>query len=109
MYVSVCVLNPLNEELIYRGVLIFAFGNLIGDFTIVIPAAFLLNLVVHLYQGVGTLLFHALFFLTAVAILFSPLGLLGAVSFHFAGDLIPIATFPVQLRRWVALRQGRRA
>lgn len=107
-FISCCMINPCTEEILYRGILVYALGEAIGNFTIPVIAGLLLNLATHFYQGPANLIFHSFFFAACVSILFSPLGLLGAVSFHFAGDLVPVVTFRHQMDRWVMRRRAAR-
>jgi hypothetical protein len=99
--VPVFFLNPLTEELIHRGVLIYALGIHIGNFALPVIIGLILNLLMHLYQGPVALISHIFFFAIVISILFSPLGIVGAVGFHFAGDVVPIVTFRKQMLRWV--------
>jgi membrane protease YdiL (CAAX protease family) len=99
MAIAGCVLNPVNEEIIYRGILIGLLGHLLGSYLPAVLAGLVLTLGVHLYQGWRALPFHAIFFAFATLLLFSALGLVGAIGLHFAADLWP----DLQTRRRVDL------
>jgi membrane protease YdiL (CAAX protease family) len=106
--VATCLLNPVTEELMYRGILVLLFGSLIGSYVFSISIGLLLCLGAHLYQGPRQLPYHALFYAFTVALLFSPLGLVGSVGLHFAGDLLPSVQSRRNVREWKAHLQRRR-
>jgi hypothetical protein len=43
----------------------------------------------HIYQGKLQIATHVTFYTIVVALLYSPFGLIGAIGFHFAGDIYP--------------------
>lgn len=106
--VAICVFNPVTEEFIYRGVLVYMVGSMIGSFVATVSVGFLLNLLTHLYQGRVPMISQMLFYALAVSLLFSPLGLAGAVGLHVVGDLVPMVYFPRQIRPWADRRRRRR-
>jgi hypothetical protein len=108
MFVGVCLLNPVTEELVERGVLVYLLGLLIGSLPLAWAIGLLIHIGVHLYQP-STALWSQLFFYGLVAaLLLSPAGLMGAIGFHFMGDLVPVLTFRGQLRRYRARHRERR-
>lgn len=97
--------NPFTEEIVMRGVLIHQWGALLGSPVVPIVVGALLNAALHLYQGWRMTLWHALFFTTAVALLYSPWGLGAAIVAHVFGDVLPIVSLRRSLRR---VRKDRR-
>jgi hypothetical protein len=53
--------------------------------------------------------YHLAFYSAAVGLLFSPLGLVGAIGFHFGADLLPVIQYRAQLRAYRAARRARRS
>ena len=90
--IAIILLNPLTEEAMFRGVLVYHFSNTSGYVILPLVLGFAANVFNHTHQGARLQVFHACFFAVAVALLYSPLGLLGAIGFHFGGDLVPIIT-----------------
>lgn len=86
---AVCLLNPITEELLFRGILVHQFGILLSLPLLAIAIGFLINLGNHIYQGIWQITTHLPFFIIAVVLLYSPFGLLGAIGFHIAGDAYP--------------------
>lgn len=106
MLIPVCLLNPITEEVVFRGVLVYALGTLVGSHALTVGVGLVLTLLAHTYQGSQALVSHVFFYAVVIGLLFSPLGLLGAIGFHFAGDIVPVATFGYQMRRWVRRRRA---
>ncbi len=98
--VAVCVLNPFTEEVIYRGVLVYYLGHQTGYIAAAVLIGLTLSVLAHAYQGLWMAPFHLLFHGTAIALLFSPLGLFGCFGMHFAGDLVPVVLFRKSMVRW---------
>lgn len=75
--------NPVFEEVIYRGVFVYYVGMYMG-----IAAGVTLGLVscvwLHLYFGVNRIPVIVCFFAVNVLLLYSPLGLVGSIAFHIA-------------------------
>jgi hypothetical protein len=94
------VLNPVTEEFWMRGVLVYHLGRVLGSAPLAIVVGFVACMLVHLYQGVGMLTWHAAFFFGAVIVLYGEFGLVGAIGFHLAGDLWPALTADRHLRAW---------
>jgi membrane protease YdiL (CAAX protease family) len=93
------VLNPFNEELVMRGILIHQWGLLLGSPILPIALGFALNATMHGYQGARLQAWHALFFATAVYLLYSPWGLTAAITAHVLGDVFPFLYLRHNLRR----------
>jgi hypothetical protein len=87
--VAVMIVNPVTEELILRGVLVYQWGLLLGSPVVPILVAFVLNALLHAYQGWRMQVWHALFFCVAVTLLYSPWGLAAAITAHVFGDVMP--------------------
>jgi membrane protease YdiL (CAAX protease family) len=83
MTVAVCLINPIAEELIFRGILVYQLGLALGSFQLPIVLGLLVSLANHAYQGRRAILLHTLYYLFAVTLLFSPMGLMGAIGMHF--------------------------
>ena len=96
-FVATCLFNPVIEEIMYRGILVSLFGTLIGSYLVSVTIGIFLCLGAHLYQGTRALPYHGLFYAFSVFLLFSPLGLVGAIGMHFAADFFPF----VRSRAWV--------
>lgn len=105
-WVAICLLNPIAEEIIYRGFLIFALGVLLDNFLLAGVIGISLGIAAHIYQGTFNLPFHLGFALLACGLMFSPLGLVASIGFHFAGDIIPVSSIRSEWKAW--LRRNRR-
>jgi hypothetical protein len=88
------------EELLFRGVLVYQTSLVLGSAWLPIAAGLAATIGNHWYQGRQAMLFHIPFFAIVVALLFSPLGLAGAIGFHVAGDVLPMFWFRQQLRQF---------
>lgn len=104
--VDLCVLNPVTEELIYRGVLVYGLGVLVGSHAAPVALGLALTLGGHAYQGPKELITHFVFYAVVVSLLFSPLGLVAAIGCHFGGDLIPVLRMKRQMKNWVRKRRA---
>ena len=102
-------LNPVTEELVTRGILVFMFSEFLGSIWPPIILGVLLNLGVHAYQGTWTLIAHALFFTATIGVLYSPLGLIGCVGLHFVADLVPLVFFRNNMLAYKAARRSLRS
>jgi membrane protease YdiL (CAAX protease family) len=106
--VALC-LNPFTEEMIFRGIMVRQLHELSGSLVLAVAVGLVLCLLVHLYQGLQFLPFHAAFFAVAISILYSPLGMAGAVGLHLAGDLFPVLDLSLAMRRsWGSWRAALR-
>jgi membrane protease YdiL (CAAX protease family) len=97
--IAFMVFNPFTEELVMRGILIHQWGQLLGSPLLPIAVGFGLNATLHWYQGWRMQLWHALFFTTAVCLLYSPWGLTAAITAHVFGDVLPFLALRNNLRR----------
>jgi membrane protease YdiL (CAAX protease family) len=93
------VFNPFTEELVMRGILIHQWGLLLGSPVLPIVVGFVLNALLHWYQGWRMQFWHALFFAVAVSLLYSRWGLIAAITAHVFGDLVPVINLRRQLLR----------
>lgn len=100
--------NPFVEELVMRGVLIHQWGVILGSPVVPIIVGFLLNALLHIYQGWRMQMWHGLFFTVAVTLLYSPWGLPAAMVAHVFGDVLPLMTLRNQLRYVRRKRQRER-
>ena len=98
-YISVCVLNPFLEELIFRGILVSLLAYQSGSLVLAVMLGLSASIVAHLYQGWRLAPFHVLFHGMAIALLFSPGGLLSCIAMHFAGDFLPVVKGGQRMRR----------
>ena len=89
LIISLVLLNPIYEEFLFRGILVLKFGLLIGNFYITIIIGYTVFIILHLYQGISVIFQHTLHYIFFILILFSPLGLIGVIGFHFGSDLFP--------------------
>ena len=104
--IAIMVFNPFTEELMMRGVLIHQWALFIGSAAIPIAIGFVLNSLLHWYQGWRMQLWHAMYFVIAVGLLYSKWGLIAAITAHVFGDVMPF----VGLRRnLLRARKERRA
>jgi membrane protease YdiL (CAAX protease family) len=94
------LLNPVTEELLYRGFLVFYLGHLFDSVLLFSILGIAVCMAIHLYQGVRMLPFHAGFCLVSILILFSPLGIVGCIGMHFAGDFFPLTQIKQQQQAW---------
>ena len=106
---AICVFNPIVEELLFRGILVHQFGLILGSATIPILSGLAAHLANHIYQGTWGLATHVPFFMLATALLYSPAGLLGAVGFHVAGDLLPVRGMKNAMLRYRDRHRRRRS
>ena len=104
-YIGVCLLNPFVEEIIFRGILVFLLAYTVDNVFLAIAVGLTASIAAHLYQGWVLMPFHLLFHGTAIALLFSPGGLVSCIAFHVAGDVVPVGLNSLRSRR--RLRQLR--
>ena len=96
-WVALCIFNPVIEELLFRGVLVYQTALAVRSVWWPIAAGLIVNIGTHWYQGARSMRIHVPFYFISVALLFSPLGLAGAIGFHVAGDVVPMLSFRRQL------------
>jgi membrane protease YdiL (CAAX protease family) len=100
MWIGVCLLNPITEELMFRGILIYQLSEAIGNTELPLLLGFCVTLANHAYQGPRSVFLHALYYVFAVGLLFSPMGLMGAIGMHFAGDIVPVSMMKRNLKSY---------
>lgn len=93
MVIAYCLLNPVTEEFFFRGVVVHLGAHYTGSLVLAVCAGLVLSIVFHLYQGVSAIPTQLLFHSGAIAILLSPLGLIGCVGYHIAADVAPLLLF----------------
>jgi membrane protease YdiL (CAAX protease family) len=94
------ILNPFTEEVLFRGLLVHQLARVIESVPIALLVGLAANLACHVYQGRWALLCHGGFFGVVCGVLYSPLGLWGAIGCHFAGDLIPFVSARRELKAY---------
>src|SRR5688572_8053584 len=101
--------NPFTEELVMRGILVHQWGLLLGSAVLPIAVGLVLNALLHWYQGWRMQPWHAMYYATAVALLYSPWGLTAAVTAHVLGDVLPFVHLRRNLQRARAAARTARA
>ena len=84
------------EEIAYRGFFVFYLSQLIPGVFVAVLTGWLLCVLVHLYQGNSRILPVTVFYAFATCLIFSPIGLFGAIGFHIYCNL----GFVLQLREF---------
>lgn len=107
---TLCLVNPIVEELIFRGLLVHQYAALSGN----LPKALLIGAVVnatnHAYQGLRMVPFHLVFYAATVSLMYSPYGLAAAIGLHYAADAVPLLGLQEQLKEYrEKRRKARRA
>lgn len=87
--IAVCILNPITEELIFRGVLVHQLGIYINNYYLAISLGLFVTVGNHIYQGRLHIITHIIFYIFTVTLLYSDVGLVGSIGFHLAGDIYP--------------------
>lgn len=100
MWIGVCILNPITEELLFRGILVYQLGEAIGNTELAVLLGFFVTLANHAYQGLRSVLLHSLYYVFAIGLLFSPMGMMGAIGMHFAGDIVPVSLMKRNLKSY---------
>lgn len=100
MWIGVCLLNPITEELLFRGILIYQLSEAIGNTALPVLLGFLVTLANHAYQGPRSVFLHSLYYVFAIGLLFSPMGIMGAIGMHFAGDIAPVSLMKRNLKSY---------
>ncbi|WP_392482728.1 CPBP family intramembrane glutamic endopeptidase [Nostoc sp. C110] len=106
--IAVCILNPITEELIFRGVLVHQLSLYTNNYYL----AFFLGLFVsvgnHIYQGMLHIITHIVFCIFTVTLLYSDVGLIGSIGFHLAGDIYPFMWLKYQVSNYKQRRREER-
>jgi hypothetical protein len=97
-WIAFCVFNPVIEELLFRGVLVYQSALALNSIWAPLLVGFAVSVGNHWYQGRRMMTLHIPFYWIAVGLLFSPAGLGGAIGFHIAGDVVPVSMMARQLR-----------
>lgn len=97
-WIAFCVFNPVIEELLFRGVLVYQSALAMNSIWAPLLVGFAVSIGNHWYQGRRMMALHIPFYWVAAGLLFSPLGLGGAIGFHIAGDVVPVSMMARQLR-----------
>jgi membrane protease YdiL (CAAX protease family) len=103
-----CVFNPVTEELVFRGLLVHQATHIGLPLWLAVLAGAVVNAVNHAYQSRRAILQHLAFYGVAVALLYSPAGLLGAIGLHLVGDAYPFLRLRESLRAYRHLRRHSR-
>lgn len=106
--IGICVFNPVIEEILFRGILVHQFSLSIGNSTLPIIIGLAANLGNHAYQGRTAMTTHLPFYFIVVGLMYSPTGLMGAIGFHIAGDVVPVALLRRDLRAYRERQQRKR-
>jgi membrane protease YdiL (CAAX protease family) len=105
--VAICVLAPVTEELLFRGILVHQLALASGSIAPALAVGLVVNVACHFYQGPWQIPTHAALFALNAVLLFSPLGLIGAIGAHVALNVLVSATLRRQQRRYHARRRQR--
>ena len=101
-------LNPVTEELMTRGLLVHQLAHVGAPTWVAVALGACVNVITHAYQGWKLIPWHLTFYVATIAILFSPLGLIGAIGFHFTADLMPLVNHRRNLRSYRDFRRAER-
>ncbi|MBN3884815.1 MAG: CPBP family intramembrane metalloprotease [Nostoc sp. JL34] len=106
--IAVCILNPMTEELIFRGVLVHQLGIYINNYYLTIILGLFVTLGNHIYQGRLHIITHIIFYIFTVTLLYSDVGLIGSIGFHLAGDIYPFMWLKYQVNNYKQRRREER-
>lgn len=106
--IAVCILNPITEELIFRGVLVHQLGIYINNYYLAIFLGLFISVGNHAYQGKLHIITHIIFYIFTVTLLYSDVGLVGSIGFHLAGDIYPFMWLKYQVNNYKKLRREKR-
>lgn len=109
LLIGACVFNPITEELMFRGILVHQLGLFLNNNWLAIALGLFVNIGNHVYQGRLQITTHTIFYLIVVALLYSPFGLIGAIGFHFAGDIYPFMLVKKSAIEYRNRRRNKRA
>lgn len=105
---AVCILNPITEELIFRGVLIHQLGIYIKNYYLAIILGLFVTVGNHIYQGRLHIITHIIFYIFTVTLLYSDVGLVGSIGFHLAGDIYPFMRLKYEANNYKKRRREKR-
>ncbi|MEH2005415.1 CPBP family intramembrane glutamic endopeptidase [Nostoc sp.] len=106
--IAVCILNPITEELIFRGVLVHQLGIYINNYYLAIVLGLFVSVGNHIYQGRLHIITHIIFYIFTVTLLYSDVGLVGSIGFHLAGDIYPFMWLKYQVNNYKKRRREER-
>jgi hypothetical protein len=102
------LISPAIEEVVCRGFLVYLAGELFGSVLLAVAIGLLLSIAEHLYMGPGVVLSVALFYLSTIALLYSPFGLVSALVFHAGCNARFFACHRAQVAEYLDGLRGRR-
>ncbi len=106
--IAVCILNPITEELIFRGVLVHQLAIYINNYYLAIILGLFVSVGNHIYQGRLHIITHTVFYIFTVTLLYSDVGLIGSIGFHLAGDIYPFMWLKYQVNNYKQRRREER-
>lgn len=106
--ILVVLVNPVTEELMTRGLLVHQWAALGAPVWLTITVGAVVNAINHAYQGRTLAPVHLMLYAATVAILYSPIGLFGAIGFHFAADAAAFAGSRKSLLQYREFRRQQR-
>ncbi|MFW9264702.1 CPBP family intramembrane glutamic endopeptidase [Nostoc sp. CALU 546] len=106
--IAVCILNPITEELIFRGVLVHQLGIYINNYYLAIILGLFVTVGNHIYQGRLHIITHIIFYIFTVTLLYSDVGLVGSIGFHLAGDIYPFMRLKYEANNYKKRRREKR-
>nr|WP_322712686.1 CPBP family intramembrane glutamic endopeptidase [Nostoc sp. ChiSLP03a]MDZ8213906.1 CPBP family intramembrane glutamic endopeptidase [Nostoc sp. ChiSLP03a] len=106
--IAVCVLNPITEELIFRGVLVHQLSIYINNYYLAIFIGLFVSVGNHVYQGRLHIITHFTFYIFTVILLYSDVGLIGSIGFHLAGDIYPFMWLKYEVNNYKKRRREKR-
>ncbi|HYW21161.1 MAG TPA: CPBP family intramembrane glutamic endopeptidase [Nodularia sp. (in: cyanobacteria)] len=107
-WVAVCILNPITEELIFRGVLVHQLGIYINNYYLAILLGLFVSVGNHIYQGRLHIITHIIFYIFTVTLLYSDIGLVGSIGFHLVGDIYPFMRLKYEANNYKKRRREKR-
>jgi membrane protease YdiL (CAAX protease family) len=105
----ICIFNPITEELVFRGLLVHQLAYIGAPLWLALLLGAVVNAINHAYQSRRAVLQHLIFYGFAVALLYSPAGLVGAIGLHVAADAYPFLRLREHLRAYRRMRRQGRA
>ncbi|MBD2511669.1 CPBP family intramembrane metalloprotease [Nostoc muscorum FACHB-395] len=106
--IAVCILNPITEELIFRGVLVHQLSLYTNNYYLAIILGLFVSVGNHIYQGRLHIITHTVFYIFTVTLLYSDVGLIGSIGFHLAGDIYPFMWLKYQVNNYKKRRREKR-
>jgi membrane protease YdiL (CAAX protease family) len=106
--IAVCILNPITEELIFRGVLVHQLSLYTNNYYLAIFLGLFVSVGNHIYQGRLHIITHIVFYIFTVTLLYSDVGLIGSIGFHLAGDIYPFMRLKYEANNYKKRRREER-